>query len=180
MFDGKTWIYATFSIKKNWTTPPFWPRKGLPLFKIHHICQHFPHLHRTGEPFRPFPRCARRRVWRIEQVTRWSVLRTPWIRPNGKAWMERSRSRDATKGLVCFFLLFLGEVSVEPWNYSEVVTELVIFFLILAHSYFKPWKSKTKESGWSWLDDSWNSGFPILPRDKVLFFGPLVGKCFLY
>ena len=101
----KTWIIYNFSIKKK--TPPFWPRKGPFFFKDSPHLSAFPPVSTEPANLSGYPE-AQRRVWRIEQVTRWSVPRTPWIPPNGKAWMERNPGRRPTKGWCLFFVFWVG------------------------------------------------------------------------
>ena len=92
-----------------------------------------------------------RRALRIEQVTRWSVARTLWIPPNGKAWMERSHVHRAG-----------GEIFRKVAT-SKRGCEGDHFFLVAHWKMQIPWKSKIKQSGWSRMIHVKDSQ---LPRDK--------------
>ncbi len=117
-----TWISDPW-MKKNST---FIAKKGLP---VAHVCQQ-PSRHKH-----------RRHGWRTEQVTRWSVARTPSIQPHGKAWMERS----GTKG--CGFFGRLRETSKRGcevtffWGKRAVDIKCVqIIFLSLSLYIYIYWK----------------------------------------
>ena len=105
--------YATFSIKKK-TPNPFWPRKGL-------FLRFTTDLSATPSPPGRFPavqaRLEDRAGYPLKRAKN-SVDPAKWKSLDGK------EPRNATKWLVCFFVLFFWERF--RWKVVKLISEVVV------------------------------------------------------